>query len=207
MDEVANAIAVLGVYFALMAVLAVGVEAVISWFKIPIPWLQGKPSPQDVINEVRDWLPSGEDEEAQQQTTLARITALNKALVAIGETPLSVRATPAKITETVGIATSKHINQDRIRRGVIRMLAVVLGIGSAALFQIDSVELLAPIAPTALDPWTARVNPNTMHIVGLVLSGLAVSAGSSFWHDQSARLRSLKDISESLRAGLGKSES
>jgi hypothetical protein len=34
--------------------------------------------------------------------------------------------------------------------------------------------------------------------VGLVLSGFAASAGSSFWHDQSARLRSLKAASEAV---------
>jgi hypothetical protein len=207
MDDVANAIAVLGVYFALMAVLAVGVEAVIGWFKIPIPWLQGKPSPSDVINEVRDWLPDEEDEEAKQQTTLARITALNKALVALGEMPLSVRTTPAKIAETVGIATTKYIEQERLRRAVIRLLAIVLGIGFAALFQLDTVELLSPIAETPFDQWKERVNPNSLHIAGLVLTGLAASAGSSFWHDQSARLRSLKDITESASVVAGKSES
>ncbi|MBT7190967.1 MAG: hypothetical protein HN916_12315 [Anaerolineae bacterium] len=35
-------------------------------------------------------------------------------------------------------------------------------------------------------------------ITGIMLSGLAASAGSSFWHDQSARLRQLKTTVESV---------
>ena len=57
MNEFGEVIAVLGVYFAMMAVLAVAVEALISWFKVPIPWLQSAPSPSDVLKEAKDWLP------------------------------------------------------------------------------------------------------------------------------------------------------
>lgn len=206
MDEVANAIAVIGVYFALMAVLSVAVEAVIGWFKIPIPWLQGKPSPNDVINEVKDWIPAGGDPEDKQQATLARIIALNKALEAVGEVPLSARATPAKIAETVGKATSKYIDLERNRRAVIRAMTIVLGVVFAIVFRIDTVGLLAPVAGSALDQWQERLGADTLHAIGLVLSGLAASAGSSFWHDQSARLRSLKHASEAMREVVGQGE-
>jgi hypothetical protein len=79
MDQIANAIAVIGVYFALMAVLAVLVEAFIGWFKIPIPWLQGKPSPSDVLNEVKGWLPADEQAAAQAHASL-RSTSLSRLL-------------------------------------------------------------------------------------------------------------------------------
>jgi hypothetical protein len=197
MSDLANALAALGVYFALMAVLAVAVEAIITWCKIPIPWLRGRPSPSDVINDIQAWMPD-DDEQDDHQALLARIIALNKALAAINEPPLSPRATPAKIADTVGKATSKYIELERNRRAVIRLMAIVLGIGFAALFQVDTVELLSPIAGPSLEPWRERINPNTLHAAGLALSGLAASAGSSFWHDQSARLRSVKYIYESL---------
>jgi hypothetical protein len=197
-DEIANALAVIGVYFALMAVLSVAVEAVIGWFKIPIPWLQGKPSPSDVISEVQDWLPSGSDEEAKEQAMLARITALNKALTAIGEVPLSSRATPAKVAETVGKATTKYIKLERTRRAVIRAMTVAFGVAFAAIFRIDSMSLLAPVVRPAMDQWLERLSADSLYVIGLVLSGFAASAGSSFWHDQSARLRSLKNASEAI---------
>ena len=40
-SQIGEVIAVLGIYVALMSVLSVSVEVIISWFKIPIPWLQG----------------------------------------------------------------------------------------------------------------------------------------------------------------------
>ena len=198
MSDLANALAALGVYFALMAVLAVAVEAIITWCKLPIPWLRGRPSPSDVINDIQAWLPDDPEDQDDHQALLARIIALNRALAAINEPPLSPRATPAKIADTVGKATTKYIELERNRRAVIRLMAIVLGIGFAALFQIDTVELLSPIAEPSLDLWKGRINPNTLHVAGLALSGLAASAGSSFWHDQSARLRSVKYIYESL---------
>ena len=207
MDAFGNALGALGVYFALMAVLSVAVEAVVGWLKIPIPWLQGKPSPSDVINEVQDWLPTGSDEEARQQAMLARITALNKTLEAIGEVRLSYRATPAKIAETVGMATTKYVKLERNRRAVIRAMAITLGIAFAALFRIDTVALLAPIAGSVVDDWLTRLSDDTLYLIGLLLSGFAASAGSSFWHDQSARLRSVKTASEAVSAMVKQSGS
>jgi hypothetical protein len=193
MDEVTNALAVVGIYFALMAVLSVSVEAVIGWFKVPIPWLRGKPSPNDVLNEIKTWLPADAREAAQ-----ARVIALNKALRAIGEVELKEDALVADIVAKVGEATTRYIQQERVRRAAIRGMAVVIGIGAAALFRIDTLQLLAPLSAPAQAMWQQTLGPDGSHVVGLVLSGLGASAGSSFWHDQSARLRKLKAASEAV---------
>jgi len=193
MDQVTNAIAVIGIYFALMAVLSVSVEAVIGWFKVPIPWLQGKPSTNDVIREIQGWLPADEAQAAQ-----ARIIALNKALRAVGEVELKEDATIADIAATIGRATTEHVQHERVRRAVIRVIAIVLGIGFAWLFQIDTLQLVAPISQSAQAMWQETLSAGGAHVVGLVLSGMAASAGSSFWHDQSARLRQVKGVSEAV---------
>lgn len=196
MDSFSNAIAVIGVYFALMAVVAVMVEAVISWLKIP-SWspLQGKPSPSDVLNEVAGWLPQDAEEVMK-----GRVKALNKALVEIGKAPLPLDKMPTvdKLVETIGEATTRHIKKERERRAVIRLLAIVFGIGFAWLFQIDTLQLLAPIFEPAKELGLKTLDPTWAQVVGLVLSGFAASAGSSFWHDQSARLRKLKAASEAV---------
>jgi hypothetical protein len=199
MDQIANAIAVIGVYFALMAVLAVLVEAFIGWFKIPIPWLQGKPSPSEVLNEVKGWLPAG----AKEAALPARIVALNKSLKAIGEVELKEGATVADIAAMVGKATTKFTDQDRQRQAVIRLMAIVLGIGFAALFQIDTMQILAPLLQPAQGMPQVTLGGNA-HLVGLVLSGLAASAGSSFWHDQSVRLRQVRTATEGIGELTGK---
>jgi hypothetical protein len=193
MDQVVNAIAVIGVYFALMAVLSVSVEAVINWFKVPVPWLQGKPSPSDVLNEVANWLPADEAQAAQ-----ARIVALNKALRAIGEVELRDDASVADLAAKVGQATTRYIQVERDRRAVLRLMAIAFGIGFAWLFQIDTLQLLAPLVSPAQVLWHATLGIDGTHVAGLVLSGLAASAGSSFWHDQSARLRQIKSATEAV---------
>jgi hypothetical protein len=196
MEQFSNAIAVIGVYFALMAVLAVMVEAIIGWLKIP-SWspLQGKPSPNDVLSEVAGWLPKGEGEVMR-----GRVKALNKALAEIGETELPLDKMPSvdELVETIGAATTKHIKKERNRRAVIRLVAILLGLGFAALFRIDTLQLLAPVFEPAKELGLKTLDPTWAQVVGLVLSGFAASAGSSFWHDQSARLRSLKAASEAV---------
>ncbi len=193
MDQVANAIAVIGVYFALMAVLAVSVEAVVGWLKLPFPELQGKPSPDDVLNEVKGWLTPEE-----QASLPDRIKALNKSLKAIEDIELPSSATVADVVAAIGSATKALEQQDRVRQAIIRVMAIVLGIGFAALFQTDTLQILAPLSATAQATWQATLGPTYSHVVGLALSGLAASAGSSFWHDQSARLRQLKNVSQAV---------
>lgn len=199
MDQVANAIAVLGIYFAMMAVLAVGVEAVISWFKVPIPWLQGKPSPNDVLKEVKDWLPKSEADSLK-----ARITALNKSLRAIGDIELRDDTSVEDVVAKVGEATTKHVQKERVRRAIIRVMAIAFGVLFAWLFNVDTLSLLSPLFEAVEGTLQETLlNAQGAHLIGLLLSGLAASAGSSFWHDQSARLRQIKTASESAGELVG----
>ena len=198
-SQVSQALAMLGVYFALMAVLAVMVEAIIGWLKLSDRLgLQGKPSPDDVLNEVKGWLP----EEAQEEWE-ARIIALNKSLKALGETELKPGANASQMAEAIGKATTKYIKNDKKRRAVIRVLAILLGIGFAWLFQLNTFELLGPLAQPAAAAVLDRIGETYAYAIGIVLSGLAASAGSSFWHDQSARLRQLKSTTESVKELVG----
>lgn len=196
MNGIDNAIAILGTYMALMAVLAIMVEAVISWLKIPgnSP-LKGKPSPEDVLNEVKIWLK--EDETELQQ---GRIDAINKALTSVGETTaLTIESQVSDLTKAVDKATAKYFQNEQNRRGLIRFLAIFLGILFAFIFQINTLEILSGFTTQTQD-WLGSAAP----AVGIILSGIAASAGSSFWHDQSAKLRGLKDTKESVSELMSK---
>lgn len=200
MENLDTTIALLGTYIALMAVLAVMVEAVISWLKIPgnSP-IKGKPAPEDVLNEVKGWL-STKDEDLSE----ARIIALNKSLKSFNETKndlLSVTQDNKdikKITEKIGEVYSVYQKTEQQRRGLIRFLAIAFGIMFAAIFQINTLEILSPVLGNTMDTITGIFGDSFAAIVGIVLSGLAASAGSSFWHDQSAKLRGVKKASESV---------
>jgi len=201
MDEITSAIGVLGVYAALMAVLSVGVEAILDWIKI---WgLKQKVSPSQVLDEIRGWLP-----EKESDGWKTRVEALNKSLEAIGGIELLDDATAkdiaVQIADKVRDATEKHSDKERRRLGWIRLLALVFGVLLAFLFQIDTLALLAPLSSTASEFWLRTLGPHWAHVLGIVLSGVAASAGSGFWHDQSARLRSLKQAAESAKTAAGR---
>ncbi len=189
--QIGEVIAVLGIYVALMSVLSVSVEAVISWFKIPIPWLQGKPSPAVALKEVESWLPA--DEQVQME---GRIQALNKVLEALGEMQIKEELTGAQLAAKVGEITTLYIKKERARRATIRALAVVVGILLAYIFQIDTLQILAPLSPEAPKLWLEALGREGAHWAGLILSGMGASAGSGFWHDQMARLRNAKALAE-----------
>lgn len=203
MDQFADAITILGVYAALMAVLAVCVEAVLGSFKTFWPALQGRPSPEALFKDISYWLPEEDSRKMQ-----ARVNALNNLL---GEllpkthvnddevVQLSENPTGEAIGKAVNTLKVAHIGIERKRRLSLRTMAVLLGFGFAALFQIDTVQILAPLMPASDGMWHMVVTTDTTHFLGLVLSGLAASAGSSFWHDKSAQLRNLKGISQKLK--------
>ena len=206
MEGIESTIAIVGVYFALMAVLAICVEAVIGWLKlIPRLGLQGKPSPDDVLKEVQAWLPKPEegDDAAKKEDWKARIEALQKALKDLKDVKVDENTSLDGVVKAIGEAFEQHIKDERLRRGAIRFLAIALGVGFAAIFQIDSLQLLAPLSESAEEVWLANLGTQGSHLVGLVLSGLAASAGSSFWHDQSARLRNLKKAAQTVGEATG----
>ncbi len=197
MNGIDNAIAILGTYVALMAVLSLMVEAVISWLKIPTNSpLKGKPSPEDVLNEVKIWL-----KEDVTELNQGRIDALNKALESVGDNTikLDLHSKTSDITKAASAAAAKYFQNEQNRRGLIRLLAIVLGILFAFIFQIDTLEILSGFTAQTQD-WLGSTAP----VVGIILSGIAASAGSSFWHDQSAKLRNLKNTKESVNELMSK---
>ncbi len=196
MENIASIVAVLGVWFALMAVLALCVEAVIAGLKLPLTGLRGTASPDDVLNEVSVWLPKDETDAHQ-----ARIKALNSALEAIKATVLPATTSQEDFPSEVNKAVGKYVKSEANRRAYIRLLAVVFGIGFAFLFRIDTVQILSPLIDfkSTFSIWKEALTSESTFVVGVILSGVAASAGSSFWHDKSAQLRLLKTASEEIK--------
>ena len=100
----------------------------------------------------------------------------------------------------------KEQEKKRIRR--LRLISVVLGVFLAYMLQVDSADLLKDLFPnnanflyltlisrdSRLFIWFERVLRMPFYdlTAGVILTGLAASAGSTFWHDQLSRLQSLK---------------
>ncbi len=109
----------------------------------------------------------------------------------------------------------KDIESKRIRR--TRFISVLFGIFLAYMLQIDSADLLKDLFPEGANFLTLALLPdsfilwvqNTFRLqqvfnitAGVILTGLAASAGSGFWHDQLSRLQSIKKGVDQAQAAL-----
>lgn len=110
----------------------------------------------------------------------------------------------------------KEQNKKRIRR--IRLVSFILGTLLAYLMQIDSADLLSDLFPAdsaflyltliPKDSFVLNWIPRIMRIdifdvtAGVLLTGLAASAGSTFWHDQLKRLQTAKEGAEKVQTIL-----
>jgi hypothetical protein len=128
-----------------------------------------------------------------------------------------------KIIEEIGTTSlaavlhkleTMHNDQEETRLRWLSAVTVVIGIGIAYLLRIDTITLLESIVPglaeklhvetvtveAAKNIWSFE-HPLT---IGIVLTGLAASAGSKFWHDQLDRLQMIKKQSEDAAKLLSK---
>lgn len=186
---IGEAISVLGLFFALMAILAIMVEAIVGALKLP-NWspIKGKPSPEDVLKEVRSWVPINSWNEL-----VAQKKALEKAAKEIGgiELPKPFDLNASTIAEYVGLLMTKHVKDEKNRRFIIKLVAIVIGSILAFVLEINTLEVLRNLQG-------AEAFGEFPDWVGFVVSGIAASAGSHFWHDWSAQLRQLKSAKEAI---------
>lgn len=123
------------------------------------------------------------------------------------------------ITEAARIVSDmdrEHREDASLRVQWLRFSSVVMAIWLAYMLQIDSADLLGGLVPAAtarflandlLAEGTYRVFFLEFHLArhitaGILLTGLAASAGSSFWHDQLGRIQAAKQANETAHAIL-----
>jgi len=101
----------------------------------------------------------------------------------------------------------KHRDEESSRLRVLRVISLIAGVILAYLLQIDAALLLDEAVPgigrtinafldiTPHDYWGALPEHGRL-TAGIILTGLAASAGSAFWHDQLGRLQGAKEQAE-----------
>jgi len=131
--------------------------------------------------------------------------------------------TPDTAAQTLLERDRFHRQQESIRQRQLRLVTVIVGCVLAIMLRVDSLDLLKPLFGAQLPPalfdvdkvrtleqifkcnvtqwhglgkwlfsWIAIATP------GMLISGLAASGGSSFWHDQLDRLRAAKQTTEQV---------
>lgn len=199
---------VLGAYFVILMVLSMSVEALLE----PITQFRGlrkQISPDDVLASVEEWLPEGSDEmrkvvaiETFTSQTRTNLEALNQsvtelrnsAVKALTEMGMEAQINTVQKDIALKLVTLRqmYLQNENRRITTLRVISAVIGVVLAFLLRINSFEILG-----ALFPADAVVSLDTTigHIGGMLITGLATSAGSSFWHDMLGRVRNLKNLS------------
>ena len=212
MEQLTTVLGVLGAYFAVVLVLAVSVETILepfTWFK----GLQKKVSPDDVLNDIKGWL----HPIADMGTRAAAIANLSEEYkVNMNDVQVRLNTITTIADETAkGLGVQKQVDDaekkiavymaalrakfamdERKRITILRIIAAAIGITIAVMLKIDTFDIVGSLLPTNV---RAILTASGGQFGGTVITGLAASAGSSFWHDQLGRLRAIKDSAKELK--------
>lgn len=153
------------------------------------------------------------------ETLLNMLTGRHDEANELGEVPTDVKNQIRSIEPTTVAATllrreDKHQDEEESRIRALRVVSIVVGTILAYTLQVNALKLLEEALPGAagfdkpLIPgeqlqrlWAALQNDLT---TGILLTGLAASAGSKFWRDLLGRLQATKQQAESAAVLLRK---
>lgn len=219
-SNISVVLGVLGAYFAILLVLSVSVETLLEPISsLPIfKGLQKIASPDDVLKDVQEWLPEGSDEAAK---VVAIQAYAEKAKIDLAELEANAKSVSGNAVKTlsemgydpqmdtihqeVAIKFSalkeKYAASKKQRITILRTLSAVVGLIIAFALQLNSFDILGELFSSEVQ---ASLNTPVGITGGIILTGLASSAGSSFWHDMIGRARNIKDTIKSVEGMTGK---
>lgn len=206
MEQITTVASVLGAFFAVILALSVSVETIVEPLT-SLKGLQKRSSPDEVLDDIKGWLPPIADGGAKAAAIAnlsyqygLRLTDLQRRLNAIkvvaDETAKglgvqkTVDDTEKKIAIFMAALREKYEISESKRISVLRMIAGLVGVAIALVLRLNTFEILISLFPESVRP--VFTGP-TGYFGGMIITGLAASAGSGFWHDQLGRVRAMKD--------------
>ncbi|HAV76207.1 MAG TPA: hypothetical protein DCX53_02525 [Anaerolineae bacterium] len=216
-SNISVVLGVLGAYFAILLVLSVSVETILEPFSF-FKGLQKIVGPDEVLKTVKEWLPDGSEDAAKvvaiqtyAQKAKINIDELDKvardvtvsAVTMLSELGFESQVNGAHQVIAVKFSTlrEKYAASQKQRITILRTLSAVIGISIAFALQINSFEILGALFSPDIQ---GSLSSPAGQFGGVVLTGLAASAGSSFWHDMIGRARNIKDTIKQVEGAVGK---
>jgi len=214
-NNFAAVLGVLGAYFAILLVLSVSVETILEPFTF-FKGLQKQANPDDVVKAVKEWLPEGSGEAAKvvaiqsyaekARVNMAELDRVAKEQAANAEETLKQLGLEEKVDTVkkeiaIKLATlrERYAASQRQRITILRSLSAIIGIIIAFALQVDSFNILGSFFSANV---LASLDTQWGHIGGMIITGLAASAGSSFWHDMLGRVRNIKDTVKQVEVAV-----
>ncbi|MBK9924707.1 MAG: hypothetical protein IPP66_05370 [Anaerolineales bacterium] len=215
-NNLSAVIGVLGAYFAILLVLSVSVESILEPFSF-FKGLQKQASPDDVLKVVEEWLPEGSGEAAKvvaiqtfaekTNTNMEEINKIAKEVSASAIKTLTelgyeeqVNAAQKEIAIKFSTLREQYASSQKRRITLLRFLSAVIGIIIAFALQLNSFEILGSLFSAEI---MRSLSTPVGQYGGIILTGLAASAGSSFWHDMIGRARNIKDTIKQVEVMTG----
>ena len=206
LSNVSTILGILGAYFAVLLVMSVSVETILEPFT-SLPWLRKKLDPDDILKDIKEWLPTGSELDAQVTAIQSLTTDAKKTedqllqgvqdLKQVADDALQSLGPRSKVTQAQKDLALKFASlrrnyalNEKHRISLLRILSAVIGIGIAIMLRVDTFDILGVLFPPQV---RAILTQQNAQIGGMLITGLAASAGSSFWHDMLGRVRNLKD--------------
>lgn len=139
----------------------------------------------------------------------------------VGASVQGIALTAENLAQVVLLRNNQQVDEEKTRKRLMRVLAMFIGTILAYLLQIDAAVLL----DSALPGTSGLINalfviqgsylhahwpflPATLNITpGIILTGLAASAGSAFWHDQLERVQAAKEVTKTAASVLQQAKS
>lgn len=197
---------VLGAYFAILLVLSVSVETILEPFSF-LKGLQKQANPDDVLKSIEEWLPEGSGAAAKviaiqsiaksTRTDIDKLDRTAKAQVATAVATLTQLGLETKVDlarKEIAIKLStlreKYASSEKQRVTLLRLLSAIIGIMIAFFLHINTFEILGSLFSSQI---TQSLASPAGQYGGIILTGLAASAGSSYWHDMLGRVRNIKE--------------
>lgn len=197
---------VLGAYFAILLVLSVSVETILEPFSF-LKGLQKQANPDDVLKSIEEWLPEGSGAAAKviaiqsiaksTRTDVDNLDRTAKAQVATAVATLTQLGLETKVDlarKEIAIKLStlreKYASSEKQRVTLLRLLSAIIGIMIAFFLHINTFEILGSLFSSQI---TQSLASPAGQYGGIILTGLAASAGSSYWHDMLGRVRNIKE--------------
>jgi hypothetical protein len=134
----------------------------------------------------------------------------------LGVPPERQQLTPENVAWAVLNRSDQQRDEEASRQRWLRVISAIVGLVLAYLLQIDAARLLDAAVPGVgntinaifsydgeqLHAMWVRLPANLSFTAGMVLTGLAASAGSTFWHDFLGRLQATKAVAEGAASVL-----
>jgi hypothetical protein len=197
MDQLLTAI---GVLFALFLVMSAAVEMILETFRgllerLGITLLKGGVSLDDALQISAEFVPTGTAAAAKvsaligvaketRQITEDKLKTLKNLRDELVKTQPAVASEILEdVSQVVADVRETLSSSERGRVFWLRLLSAVIGVALAFMAEVDGLNLALKAAEFNL---VVPVGMST------ILTGLAAASGSSYWHDQLDRVRSLK---------------